>query len=653
MSKDNAAQVMQDNQKLTQGNQQIKAQNIKPNQEIQKMLREVKQLEQSLNESGPGWLERISKIIKWPFSAVLGIGGGSATSAAVMVYSEGLMLPAEIAIGTLSAPALGGAFLGSVVTIYFASKGMDWIAQKWHESHLKALKEKSTEVIKKKIALLSKDNLLEPIDFEFNVTLSPNSFAAKHAQPLQMTEEYCNSLGEIFALRKKTLFLQKIDISDAGMTDEQLKVLISTGMGHIGTQSLILRNNKLSIDAITYLHQKIVLEKEAFQDLKILDLSGNQLTGESLGLVEEIADHVGLLSLNLSNNPLAEKLPSDEVGQTKLDAFLQFKVNHLYDLQELVLRKIGLSNRHEQSLRELLLGLNNLQRLDLRENPQLGFVILNDSLIKKCLQENISLRDIKTDHDKKIVIREYKDEMDKNFMAMGYEATSSQSRVLFLLQALLKGVNIPESIKRVLERSAFLQKALKSVRKKHAANDSTYSESEMVETLKRKLRKSAKSQQQDDVPSTPILNQYPTQKDTDLVRVHSKLLNDFGNGLMMFLLKTQVIVLNTKVNTKMLFELSTFIAKFKEKNENSYVFPFQGSKGERVAFVRYENGESFGFEKEISREGKSLFEAIDLETLPDAVIQINTKVWTTSLEELVRMPEEKSQPLEPATKLAN
>lgn len=613
--------------------------NLSYQQTIEKMEREIKDMEDTVNGKKWGWFSTAARIVKYPVAAWLAAFSGCITASAIEMAGGGT-ISTTLALSSLSLP-LGAAALSTIVTGTVVAMTFNYVDRFLQKRATKKLEKASEQLSYLKIDLIGEQKGKESIDFVFNQTYPLNESDQENVKPRMLSDDMCKAT--IRALKEKTeadFVLNKVDISDAQLKDNVLKNLLSGELGQFKTQHLILRNNQLTDRGIRYLGRYIRKHK-AFQTLKSLDLSGNKLTSECLPVIYEIASMLKLEELDLSHNSFGYLNRGQKDEANLLDDFLHRQLNCLPFLKRLSLRNIGLSNKNKEALKRFCTGLNSIESLDLSQNAELEYAFFKDHLLKENegLSRSLSLRELKTDYDNELTVNKVLAQNDALFMQAGHKA--AEPRLLFLLRSFFQKIELPLSLKSKLQgiHLRTMEETVKSIKNNeaYAKNDALW-----LSVLKEKTEEMylIKEPQADDAcASSPVLcYQYQGQINSPSISyLSARLILQTISGLQLLFHEGEILIYNPRTSQAM---NCTPAVSAQLNNKNCCLLPGQDDKGNRIAIASTKNKSSVLLK--VWQEGeKSNHEVMDTNELPQVKVQINS--MTESYEELALMPGEKGQ----------
>lgn|GEM_PF-7030503 len=249
--------------------------------------------------------------------------------------------------------------------------------------------------------------------------------------------------------------IKTVDISNAELSDTQLNELISFGIGKVNAETLILRNNKLTDEAIVSIARKVTDSKiNAFDKLKKIDLSGNKLTSNCLANIAVIVKHLDIQVLNLSNN--------DFQGEENFNNFLMQHLSACPALKKIYLKNTNLSANASLGITSFLHNINLVRTLDIRDNSNISIIDFNDEILPKGLKHNISLTKFKTDCSNELVGIELELERHKKTFAelatRNPQYNFEDNKRLEFLVNIITGNSCTGEIQRVLNNPLYYRK---------------------------------------------------------------------------------------------------------------------------------------------------------------------------------------------------
>lgn len=190
--------------------------------------------------------------------------------------------------------------------------------------------------------------------------------------------------------------IETINISNAELNDNQFSDMLAFGLGCCGTKKLILSHNRLDLKSVQNLKKAIQDKQSAFHDLKVLDLSYNNLPEEALKEIQEIVKYLGIDELNISGNPFNGNASDVDLVSELLREFLADQATSMPSLKILKLADINLTDNFSKTLNFMILKPSVLSHLDITHNPNLRQKKLR-RLFEKGYQLNQSLRELLVD----------------------------------------------------------------------------------------------------------------------------------------------------------------------------------------------------------------------------------------------------------------
>lgn len=394
-------------------------------------------------------------VSSWRWVTAIGMASGAMELAAFFIpLSLVLRCSAAVVVG------VGGALLGWWIG--------DHARKKW-QAHTKSritrtLRKKKEALFDLQLTLLQRDDL-EESEQQFVIhpffegeeviygDLCLDIFLAKLQTLVGVLER--KRVGKI---RLKTMDFSRIDVI------EDLEALLITALEVFDPEYLILRKNHLKRHGLKCLRKAVLRDKSMLPSLKRLDLSENELTGDSLPTIRAIGGEFDLEEINLSGNICLGGTFVREISSGRrsfihgstypLQEFLNLVPEEMPSLKALTLRNIGLGSSFEYALEEneliealaTLLGKAPLlEHLDLRENPELktsAFLI-----VKRGIAASIALR--KIEYDEEVIDEQLTHEV-KTFLtfrrAVFETLTKEQPVLVSLLNAKRRNELSPEFV---------------------------------------------------------------------------------------------------------------------------------------------------------------------------------------------------------------
>ncbi|MFO1259306.1 MAG: hypothetical protein U1E78_12985 [Gammaproteobacteria bacterium] len=375
--------------------------------------------------------------------------------------SKEMLLSTAVAGGTLlitgnPAPAV------ALATSFYAGFVMG--RRNKQKNLLKQIPELRRELLRQKLLEIKSSDKILKTNFVFNPESRLSTENHLAIAPISISDEIYKELLAAFnnplPLSKRPT-LPLIDISDAELTDEQLAGLLSVGISKFKTVQLRLKNNELTDRSIEELWECIKESKTSFNELKKLDLSENDLTGESLDNIIKIVNLLNIEELDLSENM---RLGEDRDALTE---FINSIKKKMPNLKKLSLRNVGLLPEHVETLGKHLSGLSMLESLDISDNEAIDIPIMVKA-IGKNLKRNISLRTLKSDHDAVLPkLGKILHDHEHARRELNVNEQCTDSAIVQILNSMMRNQALPESTQKILKKSdktaTRLNKALTSI----------------------------------------------------------------------------------------------------------------------------------------------------------------------------------------------
>lgn len=316
---------------------------------------------------------------------------------------------------------------------------------KWWEDHLRAKKitviqSEKEALLDTKVGLLQEKNLEVGTNFIVNPRF-PGEEEVIYGKPSNVFFLMKMREIETIARKKGKIKLKTLNISDIDLLDHDFKKeFLSITLKAFDMETFILSNNHLGNDGIQYLKKIFLSDREAVFCLKELDVSGNDLTSESLEAIKEIVTGLELEALDLSHNEclgsLYENVLKDGKQKRKLvfgstnalGKFFRDIPVEMLSLKILKARNIGFPGRlcRTDNLGEWLYQALRcapfLEQVDLSNNSDLRCGVL--SLIRQGVRESLAIRALCFDETHEALAEEIKEEIaehKKLFKVLGTE----------------------------------------------------------------------------------------------------------------------------------------------------------------------------------------------------------------------------------------
>lgn len=434
----------------------------RPARPLQVIQNRIDYLVENLNsDNGYGRMERRAIQGGVIVGGGLGLGVGLGLKGLAIFASA----PAAMILGPIGLIGLAGA--GAVGCAYKAKKSLDNRKVLNHASTLSEIRGEYSKYLNAQIEQI----LIAPAGNEIQFIFNPTLCSLSEIQPQTMSKEIFKSILTAFNKRKYNTqkpTITTIDFSNANLNDDQLRDLLTAGLGVFGTRTLVLDNNALTLAGIQMLERAIIEKRTSFQNLRSISLQRNNLSGSCLQSIINIVEHLELEELNLSNNPLnTENIIAqgvDSIQTCNLEQFFNEYSTRMPSLKRLSLLKVGLgagvepkdlakiSERHVTALTRTLKEANLMERLDITKNKRLRFAQIEDEVIPKGLNNNISITEFLTDYNDPLGIAEKFRLRNQAVNSIITQETPSQSRLLSLLNYKIQHGRFPGDLETLLSR---------------------------------------------------------------------------------------------------------------------------------------------------------------------------------------------------------
>ncbi len=498
-----------------------------PQQRIIALENEIKSLEDSIDPN-KGFIRKHAAIAT--ANTIGGAAIGSALGEIVTVVASKTaittVVPAFVVtgLGVASTIALSGGF-ALAGAIGWGLGRTWWTSDSRQASNrkkaIKRINFASKELLDAKLDLLRRASPGTVIDFEFNrettveqtpeaqdeeensrrstvsqgrVNTRQSTRAAQQAQQVndqrieyvKLDDNYFNDFLTILRNLRGTqtrVKIRKIDISNAELTPDQLRDLMAAGLGDFETEELCLRNDNHKEEILLVLKKGIVENKNAFQKVKKLNLSGNYLDGNCLVHIREIVDHLHLDELDLSENPILgsqyklvkhEQVLESETALPLIDFLDNDDARKMPSLKKLNLVGTGVHSVHAHNVASLIANSPMLEALELNSNGHLRLSELIDEIKEKGTNKALSLKKINTDFKAYLDLNAEVEGRNQAFVQFERLKPASMSRIIYLINSKLHNRAIPESVKSLLETTRFndfeMQKIIESIQDERTAH---------------------------------------------------------------------------------------------------------------------------------------------------------------------------------------
>lgn len=213
----------------------------------------------------------------------------------------------------------------------------------------------------------------------------------------QNMADYIDKLESIFIhlLDKgvaKRPIIEKIEIKNAEMNDDQLQLLLYCGFGRFKTKRLDLSNNRLTNLAIKKLLNYSDEDRQSFCNLKSLNLSNNNLTEDCLPGIQQLVARFKIEELNLSGNVLYTGLNRKNKF---LENFIEQQSATMPTLKVLKMANTNLPDKLAKTLKKMLPKYDLLTHVDISDNE--SFRRINLLKFDKLVNEKQKIRELVTD----------------------------------------------------------------------------------------------------------------------------------------------------------------------------------------------------------------------------------------------------------------
>lgn len=316
---------------------------------------------------------------------------------------------------------------------------------------------------------------------EIRKGLKTNPFPQKKEEailPLNMADYY-TKIGLIFSnlfkmVVEKRPLVERIDLKNAEMTDEQFQHLLAFGLGCCGTKTLDLSKNRLTVLSIQTLHSQIVSKKTAFGKLKSLNLSYNNLNKLSLDKIIKIVRYLGIEELDLSGNNLNGSGNNVNEIDPDLRSFLENQATFMPSLKVLKISDIGLTDNFSKSIKSMIKQPSILTHLDITRHPHLTLRKLQ-SILNRAYGINQSIREFVIDQPENLnmdsLVQSKNSIYASMYMVSKQEGDKEVPRFIYLLNQFWRRKDEKLDVKdcfspELYEQLEFISTEIMSVRKK-------------------------------------------------------------------------------------------------------------------------------------------------------------------------------------------
>lgn len=295
------------------------------------------------------------------------------------------------------------------------------LIQNHENASFDALRRKKEAYYSTQIDLLVEEDL--SVECQESFFLNPRFEGEEHVGVVPHADYFIKEAERLKRrLREKgvdKLKLKVLDISDLALLErDALRLVLSAVLDACDAETLVLKRNKLTDGDINYLNEAILGKRKAFSSLSELDVSENHLTAKCWRDIRQMVLDFELKTLNLSGNVrlgrqfvLREGKYFETIPES-WNVFFEDMSRKMSSLQELQLRNVGFDlapfgikdeeyrtelDRFAKALSELFKKTPFLQRVDLRENPELVALENVLPIIQKGVRGSISLKELHLD----------------------------------------------------------------------------------------------------------------------------------------------------------------------------------------------------------------------------------------------------------------
>ncbi len=453
-----------------------------PKQVIVRLEKKIKDLEVKIDPKKSYFKAQAWELSKIVGSSTIGAGTGTATGMIYLSSTALVTLFGASVIGAGGALALVSYFSGglSIPTgRKFIYKEINTLTRELTKAKIEALNDVVDGDVcdfvfnhKHSIELETKDLKQRKKQQELNESAKENKKVSKKDAaviPVKMDKKMLSDLMDALESRVDEnidVTLRKIDISDASLTAKKLNTLLTAQLGAFNTEHLILRNNLLDDESVEFLKKRIVDKKDAFQNLKTLNLEGNNLTGACLPHILAIVQHLKLQKLVLSNNPLLasqfrDRKPIPGTAEPMVE-FLKQAPSKMASLRKLYLSNTGLQEAHAPEIGNFLRKSTLLQLCDVQNNKGFTYPSMVDSVKEQGLMKSISLKELRSDH-RTLRVSTILSKRDTAFEDSADDKSEETPWALHLLNYKMQHKKLPSATAKYLSKTAFSETTIKQI----------------------------------------------------------------------------------------------------------------------------------------------------------------------------------------------
>lgn len=383
---------------------------------LQENLEERIALKREISELEAKITQLIEDLYQFPVRApgTYATRGGRIGGVGMAVLGIGLAIVwGPVALFALGLTAMIAGVAAAITGRWIGRKGGEWLENRPSKKINNAIRIKKEALFDMKLKhLQQKDVEIEP-----NFVLNPRFPGEEKTIHGELSSTfYVKGMQKLEAKMKEKgvekIQVKILNLSDIGLKGADLEALLSVTLKIFNVETLLLRNNGFGDEGISRLNRLIFRDRKAVSGLKKLDVSGNDLTGSSLGAIQEIVSGLDVDGLNLSNNEYLGSLFEKEIMNKKgklipsamepLTQFIDAIPIKMPSLKYLWLDNVGLTMLDQPkknserglepitALRQLLRKAPLLQYVDLGCNSLLQEGGL--SIIQEGVKENITLK---------------------------------------------------------------------------------------------------------------------------------------------------------------------------------------------------------------------------------------------------------------------
>ena len=426
--------------------------NLSPQSRVVALQSQIQELEEGETTLG---ISRTTNRRTGIFAAVGAAGGGIG----------GYMLSTLIvAVGAVTAPITAAAIgvATGATTLAVGYRMLTGNSKRDNQKVVSKINDLSKSLVESKIKVLAEAKAGSTIDLVLNRLSEVEEESTKDSEkkPVGLVKldpplikELLSSLKAI-SKNKPPVKIKKIDLSSVSLTKRGMTNLLRAGLGGHETEHLILSNDKHSADMINLLRSYIVEKKSAFQNLKVLDLSGNAIDATCINGIRDIVNHLRLKELSLAENPaLSEKILDKIKGP--LSSILTDQKIPLISLRKINLSNTGLEEDQASDIATFIEKAVFLEEINIDRNEGFTLEDVETHVVEKGAVKSVSLNKLISEYDEHLSMEEVFEERDDVLRKIAASKKPNESWPIFLLNYKMAHESFPVDVVKYLESTVF------------------------------------------------------------------------------------------------------------------------------------------------------------------------------------------------------